>query len=110
MFFDARLAKKDIIMFILTATSREEMVEIIQEAMLALRDKMPTPTQPNESSNDILTIEEAALFLKITKATVHNWRKEGRITASKLGGRVYFSKLQLLSQIKSPTKQKKNVL
>ena len=93
-------------MFILAATTKQEMVEFMREVLSGLKDQMPSCIQSIETSNDLLTIEEAAQFLKITKATIHNWRKEGRITASKLGGRVYFSKLQLLSQIKSPAKKK----
>ena len=93
-------------MFILAATTKQEMVEIMREVLSGLKDQMPSRIQPIETSNDLLTIEEAAQFLKITKATIHNWRKEGRINASKLGGRVYFSKAQLLLHIKSPAKQK----
>ena len=106
LFSDTRLGKKDIIMFILVATSKKEMVEIMREVLSELKDQMLSSIQLSETSDDLLTLEETAQFLKVTKATIHNWQKEGRITASRLGGRVYFSKLQLLSQFKCIVKFK----
>ena len=72
------------------------MIEMIRKAVSPLLEEYlgKQNSQPDENP---LTIEQAADFLHVSKATIHNWRKEGRITAVKLGGRVYFNKVELLS-------------
>ena len=83
----------------------EAMIEIIRKAVSPLLAEY-LGKQNNQPDENPLTIEQAADFLHVTKATIHNWRKEGRIAAVKLGGRVYFNKVELLSFIKSPAKRK----
>ena len=40
--------------------------------------------------NSILTVEEVIKMLKITRATLYNWHKEGILTKRYVGGRVYY--------------------
>jgi hypothetical protein len=41
--------------------------------------------------------KEAIQFLGKSRQTLSKWRKEGRITGHKLGGRIYFLKSELLA-------------
>ncbi|SKB94293.1 Helix-turn-helix domain-containing protein [Soonwooa buanensis] len=38
-----------------------------------------------------LSAEQLCTEFSITKPTIHQWRKQGIITAKKLGGRIYYS-------------------
>ncbi|WP_342332575.1 helix-turn-helix domain-containing protein [Pedobacter sp. FW305-3-2-15-E-R2A2] len=65
-----------------------EKVERIEELLLELR-----PKDPNE--NDILTIQEAANFLKISVAAIYTKVSRQEIPVSKPGKRLYFNKSDL---------------
>jgi len=56
--------------------------------------------------DDLLSIDEAANFLKVSKATIHNWRKQGIISCLRKGGRVYFSRRILMNSLKGKGKVK----
>jgi len=53
-----------------------------------LRDKARRLLRKTEAMDDLLSIDEAANFLKVSKATIHNWRKQGIISCLRKGGRV----------------------
>jgi excisionase family DNA binding protein len=41
--------------------------------------------QPLPSENDILTVEEVAVYLRLQPQTIYKWAQEKRIPAAKLG-------------------------
>ena len=43
------------------------------------------PTMMSTSSEDVLTVPEVAVYLKIPKATVYKLRREGKLPAHKVG-------------------------
>lgn len=59
-----------------------------------------------ENINELLTFTEALLFLKVTRSTLHRWKREGNIPYNKIGTKTYFKKSDLESynkvQIKKP--------
>ena len=54
------------------------------------------PPQPKED-DELLTVEEAAAFLKITKVSLHKWKKCGKVKYHRIGSRIRFKKSELLS-------------
>jgi len=50
--------------------------------------------------DDLLTVEECASLLDLQRSTVYRMTSEGRIPHFKKGGRVYFSKEEILNWLK----------
>lgn len=49
---------------------------------------------------DLMDMEEAIKFLKVSKVTIHNWKKKGIIKSHKMGRKLYFKRSELLDAIK----------
>lgn len=49
---------------------------------------------------DLMDMEEAIKFLKVSKVTIHNWKKKGIIKSHKMGRKLYFKRPELLEAIK----------
>lgn len=57
--------------------------------------------KPADKKNDLLNIQEAAKFLNLSKSTLYNKVNKRELPVMKKGKRLYFSKVELLSYIKS---------
>lgn len=91
-------------MFTLT---KEEMIDLIEKALVnILPEVLININKAGEPVDKPMTIEETAEFLSVSKPTLHNWRKQGIISCSTKGGRVYFSRKDVLSFL-NKTKGKK---
>lgn len=79
-----------------TVLTKTEILSLISETIIQMGktnsdDKINqnNPTIPVEIK--LYTIEELCSLLKVTRQTVHNWRKEGKLSYRKIGKRIYFS-------------------
>lgn len=55
--------------------------------------------------DDLISIKEAALLLKVSVATIHNWKSQNIIKSFRKGRKVYFKKQELIKSLESlPTK------
>ena len=52
-------------------------------------------TTPNLSSDELMTRQEVANFLKIDLSTLHHWTKNGKLKSYGLGKRVYFKRSEI---------------
>ena len=52
-----------------------------------------------EETSQFLTRQELAKMLQINLSTLHHWAKAKRITPIYIGGRVYFSRKEIMSFI-----------
>lgn len=50
----------------------------------------------SEKNDELLTVKQTEIFFKISRKSVDNWTKEGRIQAYSIGRRVYYKKSELL--------------
>lgn len=72
----------------------EDMRAIIRhEVGQAQATAPPAPAAEEE----LLTVRQAATLLDVCVATIHEWKRRGILESRKLGGRVYLSKVQVLS-------------
>ena len=71
-------------------------VNIIQflKAEIGKRSK-PSSVAPQETS--FYTVKEAAVLLKVSGQTIHNWKNSGQIKFRKIGGSIRFTLDDLLS-------------
>ncbi len=58
-------------------------------------------TQTTAKENDLLTIDQAAEFLSLTKPTLYSKVSRGELPSMKRGKRLYFSKKELLGYLKA---------
>jgi hypothetical protein len=55
-----------------------------------------TPPAP-ATEEELLTVRQAAALLDVCVATVHQWKRVGLLLYTRLGGRVYLKKVEVLS-------------
>jgi excisionase family DNA binding protein len=58
------------------------------------------PQPPNDDQNDLMDMTEVLKFLKVSKVTIHNWKKKGIIKSHRIGRKLYFKKSELDSAIR----------
>ena len=79
---------------LLIGISVDEFRDLISNCVEeSIKRHMPIE-QPHEET--LLNVEQMAQYLGVSKATVHTWKKEGRIPFHRLGRRVYFKKSEIL--------------
>ncbi len=85
----------------------DELIAAIKAAMTHPSAKPEETT--NASDSKPLSRKEAAKLLGITLATLNAWTKQDRITAYRMGTRVYYKKEELISSLEkiNHTKYKK---
>jgi excisionase family DNA binding protein len=54
-----------------------------------------TPAPATEE--ELLTVRQAATLLDVCVATIHEWKRRGLLAYTRLGGRVYLKKAEVLS-------------
>lgn len=71
--------------------------ECSQPAIAPLQ--LPAPVE-----DGLLTVEQAASTLDVSRQTIHNWVRKGDLIAYKLGSRTYFKKVELLGALRQKTR------
>ena len=74
--------------------SKEELQQLIEDAVYKA-----TCTQPNLEYN-IITEKELSKRLKITKVTLHKYRKEGKIPFSQVGRTIRYDYKEVMETLK----------
>jgi len=74
----------------------QELNAKIDNIMLFLQS-----AKPDVKQSDLLTIQEAASFLNLSKNTLYNKANKNELPYMKKGKRLYFSRAELMAYIKS---------
>lgn len=77
-----------------------EKLENIERLLLEKQDQPTT-----ETSEQLLTIQEAARFLSLTVPTIYSKVSKGELPVMKRSKRLYFSSIQLMEYIKGGSKK-----
>lgn len=92
---------------IMTSISIEDLSNIInvavEKAILKLKEPADQPTE--ESTNDFISLEAVAKLLRVSKVTLHAYKKAGLIPFHRLGRRVLFRKSEVLNCLKTINKE-----
>ena len=86
---------------LLTGFSANELENAIKNWVREVLEEFKQQEVSNRNNGEVLTPKEAAKFLNVTKTTLHNWHKGGKIKATTLGRRVYYNKQEILSALKN---------
>lgn len=86
---------------ILIGMSEPEFFEKTRQIFREVLHETRTATQQPENPlmRDFLTRDETAALLRVTLPTLRSWENSGLITAKRLGGRVLFSKSEILKKL-----------
>ena len=71
---------------------RAELIGPLQKEIVSLKENNVTP-------ETLLSRKEAAKFLGVTYATLHDWTKRGLIDCGRIGTRVYYKRSNLINAI-----------
>jgi excisionase family DNA binding protein len=55
---------------------------------------------------DLISIIEVAAIFKVSKVTIHKWKREGRIPFHKVKRKLYFKRSEVLKNIEQDTKNR----
>jgi excisionase family DNA binding protein len=58
------------------------------------------PIKESLDGIDLIDMEETLSILKVSKMTIHNWKKKGIIKSHKMGRKLYFKKSELMEAVK----------
>lgn len=77
----------------------DELKTLIQDAVYQAIGEKTNPQQPDKE-DQLIKLDEACQLLKVSKVTIHTWKKAGLIPFYRLGSKIYFKKNEILSSIK----------
>ena len=58
------------------------------------------PIKESFEDIDLIDMDETLAILKVSKMTIHNWKKTGIIKSYKMGRKIYFKKSELIEAMK----------
>ena len=78
--------------------TREQLIELIKEALP--KQQCPPCEEVKTIKEDLLTRKQTSELLNVSFTTLHTWNKEGVLPQRKIGGRVYYSREDVINRIK----------
>ena len=83
-------------------TLRILLGEIVENALITKRstDSIMMKGETVNSETGLMDMDEVISFLKVSKVTIHNWKKKGIIHSHKIGRKLYFKQAELMNAIK----------
>jgi excisionase family DNA binding protein len=92
----------------LVLISPDDLKEIVGAAVLEqLKNYLPKDGQPFSKYSDFVTIDEAAEMCAVSRSTINNWIKDGRLKLSKNGRVVRFAKSDVIQLLEQKPKHKR---
>ncbi len=77
---------------------KEQMMTIISQAFM--KQSSLFQTLPQEKEEKLMTVDDAAAFLQVSKQTIYCKMSKGTIPVFKKGNRCYFTKQLLMDYVK----------
>lgn len=87
-----------------------ERLQIIEGLLYALAERQTERPENSGSPDDLLTIEQAAEFLHLSKPTIYSKCSRNELPYMKRGKRLYFLREQLMEYIKAGQHETKREL
>jgi excisionase family DNA binding protein len=91
---------------VLSPIDPEKLISSISERVAqSILKVLNDQTNPGETPEQLLTIQEAASYLNLSIPTVYSKVSRGELPVMKRGKRLYFSKIELLEYLKGGRKK-----
>lgn len=81
----------------------EEFSDLIKKC---IREELSL-NKPEKENDELLKIEDAVKFLRVSKVTIYKWRAKGILPFHRISSRIYFKKSELMEAIKISAKYKR---
>jgi excisionase family DNA binding protein len=92
----------------LVLTTPLQLQEIVSRAVAEqLQSYFPKDGQPFAEFPEYVTIDEVAQMCNVSKSTVNNWIKDGRLKPSKNGRVIRFPKTDIIALLQQKPKHKR---
>lgn len=78
--------------------TEEQLRELIREVLP--KQQCPPCEEVKTIKEDLLTRKQTSELLNVSFTTLHTWNKEGVLTQMKIGGRVYYSRENVMNRLK----------
>ncbi len=78
----------------------EELTDLIKSCLRSELKKLPQQTEENKQQEELLSIEDIQQMFRVSKVTIHEWKKKGILPYYKMNRRVYFKKSEVIDSLK----------
>lgn len=78
----------------------DELMTMLDEKINQALEKFQSSTNNAIPEKEFYTRDEVAKLLNVSYATLHNWKKEGILEPVKIGNRVYYPQIEVISKLK----------
>lgn len=91
---------------IFISISKDELAQTIKDSIKDVLSKEYANSKNFNEDENLLTIEDVQKIFRVSKVTIHKWKKRGLIRYHKLGRRLYFKKSELLDDLEKKKERK----
>ena len=81
------------------AMPMEELLDLIEVRIFKSVEKY-SKKEKLKPDEELLSTEETCKFLKVSKVTIHKWKKQKRIVSYRIGRRIFFKKEELIKAMR----------
>jgi excisionase family DNA binding protein len=95
---------------ILHSLTEEELKKLIHEGLLKALEEYQVnkpAIEQNQIKDDLIRLSEAARLLKVSKVTIHAWKRKGLIPFYRISNKIYFKKSEILAALRKANNNNK---
>ena len=78
----------------------DDFMTMLDEKINQALEKFQSSTNNAIPEKEFYTRDEVAKLLNVSYGTLHNWKKEGILEPVKIGNRVYYPQIEVISKLK----------
>jgi hypothetical protein len=82
---------------VITTISAEDLLRMISDCIRDALSLKPQDKAEKSIPEDLLSIEDIQNVFKVSKVTVHKWKKKGLLPFYKMNRKVYFKKSEVIN-------------
>lgn len=85
---------------IILQLNRGELKDLIQESFQDLMSQGNLKAERKDDGDPLMKMKEICDLLRVSKVTIHQWKKTGRIPFHRISNRIFFKKSEVLESLK----------
>lgn len=79
----------------------DELRALIKDSIFEALEKQPISSLPQQSDSDeLLRLNQVAELLQVSKVTIHNWKRTGKLPFHRISNKIFFKKSEVISSLK----------
>ena len=86
---------------IFTSLTAEELVRTIKDSIQDALTEEHANSIKKEKDEDLLTIEDVQKIFRVSKVTIHKWKKLGLLPYYKVNRKLYFKKSEVIDSLQN---------